>query len=291
MTKISGDASERDVRELIDMLWLRDSAAGARSEWRAVADDFEEESFVGYVGGPGNAAWRIAFPDLASYAKVWVEGTEKLRGDLDPVDYERQIIAASSIGEVEVNGDWALVRKDFYGTVGQEDSLLNSRTYYFLRRVGGRWRIVGFAAGLENDLKSASSEKKLTKHLPENAEVPSGPYSPVLVVPAGDLVVISGQGPLDQHGRVAGSSIGEQADLTLEHCRRQLELAGADFRGVFKVNVYLANLDEWAEFNEVYRRMMPEPLPVRTTIGAALLLGILVEVDMWAVATNPRQSG
>jgi len=110
----------------------------------------------------------------------------------------------------------------------------------------------------------------------------SGPYSPALVVPAGELVVLSGQGPLDADGNLVGDTIEEQAAVTLDHCERLLAAAGCSLADVVRVGVYLADLASWERFNMVYAARMPEPWPARTAIGCDLLLGMLVEVDMWA---------
>ena len=110
----------------------------------------------------------------------------------------------------------------------------------------------------------------------------AGPYSPALIVSAGDFLVLSGQGPLDGDGRVVGSDIREQTRVTLQNALRLLELAGADFSSVFKVNAYLADLDDWEEFNDEYLTHFAEPRPVRTTVGARLLLGMKVEIELWA---------
>ena len=55
-----------------------------------------------------------------------------------------------------------------------------------------------------------------------------------------------------------------------------------DFGDVFKVNVYLKDLEDWPRFNEVYKQYFPQPLPVRTAVGSGLLLTLLVEIEMWA---------
>jgi 2-iminobutanoate/2-iminopropanoate deaminase len=110
----------------------------------------------------------------------------------------------------------------------------------------------------------------------------AGPYAPLLRISAGDLVVLAGQGPLDDTGAVIGHDIREQTRVTLENCRRQLAQVDADLSDVFKVNVYLAELDDWDEFNAEYVTHFQEPLPVRTTVGTRLLLGMLVEIDIWA---------
>lgn len=119
--------------------------------------------------------------------------------------------------------------------------------------------------------------------VPSEQHVTAGPYSPVLKISRNaDLVLISGQAPLDLAGRVIGDTIEEQARVTLENCRKQLAAAGADFSNVFKVNVYLTDLADWPRFNVVYREIMPQPFPARTAIGCALLDEFQVEIEMWA---------
>jgi len=111
----------------------------------------------------------------------------------------------------------------------------------------------------------------------------AGPYSPVLEVNAERLVVLSGQVAVDLDGSVIGTTIEEQAEAALANCERQLASAGCGFADVFKVNVYLTDLAEWARFNTVYELRMPSPRPVRTAVQAILLEGFRVEVEMWAV--------
>jgi 2-iminobutanoate/2-iminopropanoate deaminase len=110
----------------------------------------------------------------------------------------------------------------------------------------------------------------------------AGPYSPVLEVQADRLVVISGQVALDLEGNIVGETIEGQTRQTLSNCRRLLESAGCTFEDVFKVNAFMTNLDDWNRFNAVYMEMMPEPRPVRTTVGVKLLRTFLVEIEMWA---------
>lgn len=110
----------------------------------------------------------------------------------------------------------------------------------------------------------------------------AGPYSPVLEIDARRLVVISGQVAVAEDGSLVGSGVAEQTEATLENCRRQLATAGCSFDDVFKVNVYMTDLAEWAAFNAIYSGLMPAPQPVRTVVQAMLLPGYLVEVEMWA---------
>ena len=100
--------------------------------------------------------------------------------------------------------------------------------------------------------------------------VTAGPYSPVLEVDATRLVVISGQVAVDMNGEVIGATIEEQTRATLDNCATQLASADCTLGDVFKVNIYLTDLGQWARFNAVYEEMMVEPLagPHRCAGGA-----------------------
>ena len=98
---------------------------------------------------------------------------------------------------------------------------------------------------------------------------PGGPYSPGLVV--GEWVFLAGQVG-------AGSTIEEQARDALSKVNALLAAAGAAPADVVSCLVHLADLADFERFNAVYERHFAEPRPVRTTVGAALLDGALVEI-------------
>lgn len=111
----------------------------------------------------------------------------------------------------------------------------------------------------------------------ERVSRPAWSYSHA--IRAGDLVFISGQGPLDSDGQVVGDSVEEQTARTLDNVAAIAEAAGGSLRNVVRVGAYLASLDDFAAYNEVYSRYFDfDPKPARTTIGAGLL-DILVEID------------
>jgi 2-iminobutanoate/2-iminopropanoate deaminase len=131
---------------------------------------------------------------------------------------------------------------------------------------------------------TSHSDPPTAKRVPSGAiqHSTAGPYSPVLEIQADHLVVISGQVALDLQGNIVGDTIEEQTRATLANCRRQLETAGCTFDDVFKVNAFMADLNDWNRFNAVYMESFPEPRPVRTTVGAKLLQTFLIEIEMWA---------
>lgn len=122
------------------------------------------------------------------------------------------------------------------------------------------------------------------KKIPDNASQhkTAGPYSPVLEVEFNKLVLISGQASIDVEGKVVGDNIEEQTRFTMENCIKQLKTANCTLDDVFKVNVYLSDLNLWPRFNEVYKTYFKEPLPVRTAVQTGLLYTFLVEIEMWA---------
>lgn len=93
------------------------------------------------------------------------------------------------------------------------------------------------------------------------------------------FVFVSGQGPLDpETGAIVGSTLEEQAELTLRNVKDIVEAAGCTMDDVVKVNVFLASMNDFERFNEVYRRFFNSPLPARTCVEAGLD-DILLEVD------------
>jgi 2-iminobutanoate/2-iminopropanoate deaminase len=113
----------------------------------------------------------------------------------------------------------------------------------------------------------------------------TGAYSQA--IRAGDLVFISGQGPLDPSTlEVLGTTIEEQTEQTLRNVRAIAEAAGGSLADVVKVSAFLSSIELFPGFNATYERIFDTlPRPARTTTGAELR-GILVEID--AVLHLPR---
>lgn len=108
---------------------------------------------------------------------------------------------------------------------------------------------------------------------------PAAPYSPAIVAD-GPFVFVSGQLPVDPaSGRPGGGDFREQADRVFAQISRLLAAAGSGWAHVVKLNVFLADLKDYAEFNAASRAHLVEPYPARTTAQSALPPGVLLEVD------------
>lgn len=119
--------------------------------------------------------------------------------------------------------------------------------------------------------------------------LPAGPYSPA--TRAGDLLFVSGQVPKDPRtGAIEPGDVQAQARRVLDNLRGVLAAAGGSLADVVSVTVYLADVNDWGAFNEVYKAAFAAPYPARTVVGAALR-GVLVELSAVAMIRAARLDG
>jgi 2-iminobutanoate/2-iminopropanoate deaminase len=110
---------------------------------------------------------------------------------------------------------------------------------------------------------------------------PGPPYSPVVV--AGDLVFTAGQVAFDAWGGLVPGGIEEQTNQVLDNVERCLAAAGCSLEHVVKVTVFLSELGDFEAFNRIYARRFTAPYPARSTVGARLAEGLLVEIETVAL--------
>ena len=98
-----------------------------------------------------------------------------------------------------------------------------------------------------------------------------GPYSSALR--AGQLLVHFGPGPGRSCNRARSfeGDIAAQTRRVLDNLGALLEAAGLTFGHVVRTTVFLADMNDFAAMNEVYRGYFPEPYPARSTVQAARL--------------------
>ena len=118
---------------------------------------------------------------------------------------------------------------------------------------------------------------------PDDVVRPKAPYSPVVV--DGDLVFTAGQVGFDEQGELVEGGLEAQTRRALENLTGCLRAAGCGPEHVLKVNAYLADLGGFETYNAVYHEFFAEPYPARTTVGALLPGGIVVEIE--AIARRP----
>jgi len=98
---------------------------------------------------------------------------------------------------------------------------------------------------------------------------------------AGNLLFVSGQGPLDPRTReVVSADIREQTRQTLTNIKSVLAAAGLDFTHVVNMRVVLRNTEDFPAFNEAFREFLQGEKVTRTCVGATPhRMGVNVEID------------
>ena len=118
-----------------------------------------------------------------------------------------------------------------------------------------------------------------------DAPAAKGPYNQG--VASDGVVYVSGQLPLDPAtGKVVEGDFKAQVAQTIRNMEAVLKAGGSDLAHILRVNVFLADMSRFGEFNEVYERMMPQPYPARSARGVDL--GPF-QVELDAVARTVEQ--
>ena len=142
----------------------------------------------------------------------------------------------------------------------------------------GRYSLAAFTFTLLLSAVAVGADKPefLTSSDPARRDLPFSE-----AVRAGDLLFLAGQIALDPAtGKVPAGGIKAEARQTLKQIQDVLTRHGASLADVVKCTVFLADIGEWATFNEVYREFFKPPYPARSALGASgLAIGARVEVE------------
>lgn len=117
----------------------------------------------------------------------------------------------------------------------------------------------------------------------EKAPAAIGPYSQAMVVKG--VVFTSGQIPLNpETGEIQGATIEEQAEQVMKNLGAVLEAAGSSYEKTIKTTCFLADMGDFAAFNEVYGKYFTGK-PSRSCVAVKTLpKNVLCEVEVIAEA-------
>jgi len=120
-----------------------------------------------------------------------------------------------------------------------------------------------------------------TKISTNKAPAAIGPYSQAVV--HGDVVFTSGQIPINpETGAVEAVGIAAQTEQVMKNLGAVLEAAGSSYEKAIKTTCFLADITDFAAFNEVYAKYFTEK-PARSCVAVKdLPKGVLVEVEVIA---------
>ena len=123
---------------------------------------------------------------------------------------------------------------------------------------------------------------EIKKIATENAPAAIGPYSQAIAV--GNMLYTSGQIPINpKSGAVEAVGITEQAEQIMKNIEAVLSAAGSSFEKVVKTTCFLADMADFAKFNEVYAKYFVT-CPARSCVAVKTLpKNVLAEVEVVAV--------
>ena len=111
-----------------------------------------------------------------------------------------------------------------------------------------------------------------------------GPYSHA--VEANGFLFVSGQLPINPGSNQIPEDIGAQTRQVMENLLAIIEQAGGSAASIVKTTIFLTNMDDFAQVNEVYGTFFKDSFPARATVGVnSLARGAKVEID--AIAALP----
>jgi 2-iminobutanoate/2-iminopropanoate deaminase len=103
-------------------------------------------------------------------------------------------------------------------------------------------------------------------------------------VRAGGFLFLSGQLAMDAGGNIVEGDVAVQTRVVLERVAASLQECNSSMADVVKTTVWLASLDDFAAFNDEYRKHFAGALPARSTVEAKLYRGAKVEIEVTALA-------
>lgn len=106
----------------------------------------------------------------------------------------------------------------------------------------------------------------------DKAPAAVGPYSQAVVAPTGKLVFLSGQIGLDPAtGVLVTESFQAEVEQAFTNMHHVIEAAGGQASSIVKLTLFLTDLNQFTQVNEIMARVIPQPFPARSTVGVASL--------------------
>ncbi len=128
---------------------------------------------------------------------------------------------------------------------------------------------------------------RATRLNPSGLMVPRNPYSQTTVVRGADLLFISGQGPIDENGNLAGSTVAEQTRQVFENLETALRAHECGWDDLAKLGIFLTDIADFPEFSAVREEILAGVYPASTLVAGIALVMPDWKVEVEAVAALP----
>jgi hypothetical protein len=142
-----------DEVKIWNILIYNDFHAFCKGNWEIINNDFEEKEFYAIQGSKTNNKldWNLQYYSLAAYKKDWLQQSQdflKLDFLCDPL---KVLFESTKLSKIKIQGDLALVHKEFNGTFelkGSDPIVLDWISLFTLRKYDSDWKIISFVGYL-----------------------------------------------------------------------------------------------------------------------------------------------
>jgi len=138
----------------------------------------------------------------------------------------------------------------------------------------------------EGTMSGTTSRRPMNKRVVHTDKVPPARVPLSQAIAAGEWIFVSGQLGTDAAtGKLVTGGIAAETRQVCENMKAILDAAGSSLDKVVRVVIYMADLRELLEMNEVFSSYFPQAPPARTTFQTAgLVAGARVEIEATAMA-------
>ena len=116
---------------------------------------------------------------------------------------------------------------------------------------------------------------------------PFEPFALSQAIAVGDMLFVSGQAALDEHGAVVGEGdFLVQAEYAFLSLQRVLQAAGSDLRDVVKVTLFMTDISHFGEVVELRKRFFTPPYPADSIVEVSALALPQLQFEIEAIAVR-----
>ena len=140
---------DRDRYEIWEKVVRVDIDAFLAEDWSMCRGDFTEMHFIGIDAQRNDNpdSWKLSYPTLDVYRDDWLRQASAFAAASYAEDEREALFRATTLTDIEIVGDSALLHKKFDGTIRKTDGEtvpILWQTLYKMKRIEGEWKICGF---------------------------------------------------------------------------------------------------------------------------------------------------
>lgn len=142
-----------DEAKIWKVLMYNDFHAFCKGDWEMIANDFDQASFCAIQGNKSNNKldWNLQYNSLEAYQTDWLQQSKEFLKNEFLRDPLKVLFESTQLSKIEINGDVALVHKEFDGEFQRKDApaiVLDWISLFLLKKKEDQWKIFSFVGYL-----------------------------------------------------------------------------------------------------------------------------------------------